>query len=144
MILFTVDRMTFLNFKSHYNPSVFSTLQQPRCHQDRGESPPHRLQCPQDLFPPAFSLNVVFLYLALPTLAIFNLQFLKFSLLYFIVRTLNVPFWCEIRFVFLLLWAISAHPSEFSLKSALPPGSLSYLGWVSSQEHTHRSLDWRD
>lgn len=77
---------------------------------------------------PAFSLNAILPHPVLSALAMFNLWSLKFTLPYFMVKARNIPFLREIRFAFLDLWATPTHPSEFSLKTALPPGSPSYLG----------------
>ena len=77
---------------------------------------------------PAFSLNAILPHPMLSALAMFNLWSLKITLLYFMVKARNIPFLREIRFVLFDLWATPTHPSEFSLKTALPPGSPSYLG----------------
>ena len=66
--------------------------------------------------------------------ATFHLRFLKFTLLSLMARAWNIPFLCEIGFALLDLWAMPTQTSEFSLKTALPPGSPPYWN-VSSPQH---------
>ena len=130
-MFFPIARMILLDFISHDNPSVLKTLWWPHSHQDRSRLHGNNaLQEP----PPLLPLLVSSLPTPWSAAATFHLGFLKFTLLSLMARAWNIPFLREIGFAFLDLWEMPTHSSEFSLKTALPPGSPPYWN-VSSPQH---------
>ena len=81
---------------------------------------------------PPLPLSVPSLPTPLSAAATFHLRFLRFTLLSLTARAWNIPFLCEIGCAFLDLWAMPTQSSEFSLKTALPPGSPPYWNVLST------------